>query len=104
MSLACKELISLKEMCLRLIKLQTIPIMYEDNRAAINIAKSDDSQSLKHVVKLCYHYIKLEVAKRNLIIEWVNTNDQLADMFTKALGYLKLVHFRNKMLYDVENN
>lgn len=42
--------------------------MYEDNSAAIKIAKSDNSQSLKHVVKLSYHYIQLEVLKRNVII------------------------------------
>ena len=98
MSLACKELICVKEMCARIIKVIVMPIMYEDNQAAINIAKSDDSQTLKHIVKLCYHYVRFEVSKRNLIIKWVSTNDQLADGLTKALGHKKFEKFKNKML------
>lgn len=61
MSLACKELVSIKEMCLRIMNTELIPIMCKYNSAVIKIAKSYDSQSLKHVVKLCYHYIWLEV-------------------------------------------
>lgn len=79
MSLAAKELISLREMCKRLIKLDSVPILYEDNTAAISVAKSEDSQSLKHVVNLCYHYIRFEVAQRSLIIKWIKFEDQLAD-------------------------
>lgn len=90
MSLAAKELISLREMCIRLIKIDTIPIMYEDSQV---------SQSLKHVVNLCYHYIRFEVAQRNLIIEWIKSEDQLADMFTKALGHEKFSTFRSKIRF-----
>jgi hypothetical protein len=98
MSFGAKELVCIREMCKRLIKLNKIPVMYEDNTAAINIAKSEDSQSLKHIVNLCYHYIRLEVAKKNLKIEWINTEEQLADMFTKPLGVTKFEMFRDKFL------
>ncbi len=68
MPLGANELVCVREMCKCLIKLNKIPIMYEDNTAAINIAKSEESQSLKHIVNLCYHYIHLEVAKRDVKI------------------------------------
>lgn len=100
MSLAARELLCIREMCRRLIKWETTQIMYEDNNATINIAKSYDSKSLKHIVKLCYHYIRLEVANRNLEIRWVNTNEQLADSFTKAVGQNKFEVFRNKILHQ----
>lgn len=57
MSVPCKELVSFREMCARIIKFEIVPIMYEDNTAAIRITKSDESQTLKHIVKLCYHYV-----------------------------------------------
>lgn len=44
-SLGAGEIVRVPEMCRRLIKWETTPIMYEDNNAAINIAKSHDSQS-----------------------------------------------------------
>lgn len=83
-SLAATELVSLREICKRFIKIDTIPILYEDNTAAIKVAKSDDSQSLKHVVNLCYHYIRFEVAHKNLIIRW-------------ALGNEKFLGFRSQI-------
>ena len=95
MSWARKELICIKEMCKRLIKIDLIPVLYEDNTAAIRMAQSEESQSLKHIVKLCYHYVRLEVAKRNLIIRWISTDEQLADGLTKALGGLKFEKFMN---------
>ena len=103
MSLACKELVSLREMCRRILKYEVTPVLFEDSKSAINIAKSDDPQSLKHIVKLCYHYVRLEVAKGNVNIQWISTNDQLADIFTKALGTQKFEHFRKQMLTDDKN-
>ncbi len=98
MSLAAKELTSLKEMCKRLIKFDTIPIMYKDNIVAIKVAKTEESQSLKHVVNLCYHYIRHEVAHKNLIIKWIRSENQLGDLFTKALGNEKFLKFRTQIL------
>lgn len=98
MSQACKELVCIKELCLRLAHLMLTAILYEDNQAAIRMAKSDDPQSLKHIVKLCYHYVRLEVSKRNMIIKYVGTKQQLADALTKALGNSKFLEFRNQVL------
>lgn len=94
MSLAAKELVYIREMCRRLLKIEKIPIMYEDNTAAIYITKSDDSQSLKHIVSLCFHYVKLEVANKNLIVKRLPTSEQTASILTKALDRYKLEKFQ----------
>ncbi len=57
MSLACKELASTREMMRCLLQVRVTPIIYEDNRAAIELAVTDESRTLKHIVKLCYHYV-----------------------------------------------
>lgn len=103
MSLACKELVCIREMCIRLLKMNIVPILYEDNKAAIKIATSDESQTLKHIVKLCYHYVRLEVSKGNVIIKWVRTDEQLADGFTKALGIAKFKEFQKNILCGIDN-
>ncbi|XP_044765422.1 secreted RxLR effector protein 161-like [Coccinella septempunctata] len=98
MSLACKELTCYREMCRRLIKFEVVPTLYEDSNAAIKLAKSEESKALKHIVKLCYHYVRLEVANKNLIIKWVSTKEQLADILTKALGYSVFEKLRNSLI------
>lgn len=103
MSLGCKELVSMKKMCKRIIRVELIPIMYEDSKSAINFAKSDESQTLKHIAKLCFHYVKLEISKKNIIIKWVGTNDQLADALTKAVGKTKFEKFRNIVLSVIDD-
>lgn len=103
MSLASKELVSIREMFKRLLKIENIPILYEDNTAAIKIAKSDDSQSVKHIVNLCFHYVKLEVENKKLIIKWILTQNQIADMLTKALDRHKLEKFRNELLENLSH-
>ncbi len=69
MSMAARELVNVREKLKRLFKLDKLPIMYEDNKAAIAIVKSKESKALKHIVNLCYHCVRAKVAKRNLIIE-----------------------------------
>ncbi len=39
-----------------------------------------------------------EVAHKNIIIKWVNSNDQIADAFNKILASEKLEYFRNLIL------
>lgn len=63
--MAYRELVSIRKMSRQIF---VLPVVYEDNQAAIRMAKSDDPQSPKHTVKLCYHYVRLEVAKKNVVL------------------------------------
>ena len=100
MSVACKEVVCLKEMAKRLLKLDILPVIYEDNTSAIKMAKTEDSQSLKHIVKLCFHYIRFEAIKRNVEIKWISTADQIADALTKAVPKDKFIQFRSDMCIE----
>ena len=40
-----------------------------------------------------YHYIRQEVNNGTIQVEWIGTNDQLADGFTKALDRVKFERF-----------
>ena len=72
--------------------------MYCDNKAAIEVAMSEESKTFKHMVRLCYHYIRYEVSKINIVLKWISTNDQIADIFTKVLGKEKFEIFRSKLI------
>lgn len=93
MSLATRTVIAVNELLKRLLRLKILPVLFEDNRSAMFIAKSHEYQSLKHVVKLSFHYVKFEVLNGNLQIQWIPSDQQIADILTKPLGSLKFHTF-----------
>ena len=77
-----------------------IPTIHCDNKAAVKVAMSEDSTTFKHVVKLCYHYIRFEVCKRNVVLRWISGKVQIGDIFTKALGREKFEFFRKFLVKE----
>jgi len=71
------------------------------NKAAIKLAITEESQTLRHVVNLYYHFVQQQVKAGQVKIEWIRTDDQLGDMFTKALATPKLIKFRDSVMCDV---
>ena len=68
-----------------------------DNQAAIILAQSEkDHPRLKHVdVRLCM--IRNMVSYHGVVLTWVPTEDQLADLMTKILGRVKLRSFISRI-------
>ena len=64
-----------------------------DNQAAIKMAQNDaDSAKTKHV-GVAYHFIRQAEAAGVVKIRYVNTADNVADVFTKPLGEQKFYKF-----------
>ncbi len=104
MGLACREIINLKEMSKRLLKINLSPVLYEDNKAAIELAKTQDSTTLKHVVHLNYHFVR-DLVQRDIIkIDWIPSEEQLGDFLTKALAKPKFVKFRDLCISPINSD
>jgi hypothetical protein len=59
--------------------------IWEDNQAAIKISKNpQDHKRTKHI-QIRYHYIRDQIRDQIFHLEYVPTESQLADMFTKGL-------------------
>ena len=58
-SFACRQFVSLKHLLSFISKLEKIPIIYEDNKTAIALAKTLEAKSLKHVVPVSYTHLTL---------------------------------------------
>ncbi|KNZ74984.1 Copia protein [Termitomyces sp. J132] len=56
-----------------------------DNNAAVNL--SEDPLLHSHVkhVDIKYHFLREQVASNELIVKYINTKDNVADLFTKPL-------------------
>ena len=95
-----KELTSIRALCKFLTKLDLTPKLYCDCTPAITVAMTGQSRALKHIVKLSMHYVHELYSNGKLEIEWVPTDEMLADAFTKALAYEKFIFFRKMLLKE----
>ena len=74
------------------IKLDHIPIKY-DNTSSINLSKNSIHHSRTKHIDIRYHFLRNHVQNGDISLEFVDINNQLADIFTKSLneGRLNLI-------------
>ena len=78
------------------IKQTKISIKY-DNTSTINLSKNLIQHSRSKHIKIRYHFIREHVANDDIILEYVNTENQLADIFTKPLREDRLCSLRREL-------
>jgi hypothetical protein len=65
---------------------EPIPI-YCDNTSAINISKNPVMHTKTKHIPIKYHFLREQVAKKNIRVEYVGTKEQVSDIFTKPLPW-----------------
>ena len=78
------------------IKLDHIPIKC-DNTSAIYLSKNPIQHSRTKHIDIRHHFLRDHVQNGDISLEFMNTNNQLADIFTKPLNEEKL----NFIKYDI---
>ena len=78
------------------VDLGTVPIMC-DNTSAINITKNPVMHSRTKHIEIRHHFIRDQYQNGNIMLDYVNTSDQLADIFTKALPKESFFYIRMKL-------
>jgi hypothetical protein len=63
---------------------EPIPI-YCDNTSTINISKNPVMHSKMKHIPIKYHFLREQVAEKKIRVEYVGTEEQVADIFTKSL-------------------
>jgi hypothetical protein len=86
---AAKEAIFLKSMTNTFLPehqhISKVTLM-EDNEACIRIGQNPEfHQRTKHI-DIKYHFLRDQIRRGNIELEWISTNQQLADGLTKALA------------------
>ena len=57
-----------------------------DSTSAINLSKNLIQHSRTKHIKIRHHFIRNHVQNEDITLEFVSTEDQLADIFTKPLN------------------
>lgn len=60
-------------------------VLYEDNQAAICIAKNPQSHSRSKHIEIKYHFIREEINKKNIEVKYYKTEDMVTNMLTIGL-------------------
>nr|GEX99694.1 retrotransposon protein, putative, unclassified [Tanacetum cinerariifolium] len=71
--------------------------MYCDNKSAIALCYNNVQHSRSKHIDIRYHFIKEQVENVVIVLYFVNTEYQLADLFTKALGQERIEFLINKL-------
>lgn len=75
---------------------QPIPI-HCHNISAINLSKNLVMHSKTKHIPIKYHFLCEQVAEQNINLEYINSKDQIIDIFTKPLPREAFEHLRQKM-------
>jgi len=57
-----------------------------DNTSAVNMAKNSVQHKRTKHIDIRYHFLRDNVEKGLIVMTFCKTEDQIADIFTKALG------------------
>ena len=68
-----------------------------DNKSAIALAKNPVYHDRSKHIDTRYHYIRERITKQDLKLEYVKSQDQIADIFTKPLKKEDLIRLRNAL-------
>jgi len=85
------------------IGLQT-PILYGDNTASIQIANNKSMENRIKGIDIKYHFIKDEIAKRNVVLRAVSSKENAADIFTKPLDGKRFALLTQKILKNEDES
>lgn len=71
--------------------------MYEDNSRAVAIAKYGNLTKNSKYIEIQYHYINENEENKTIEITKINTEKNIADLFTKSLGLERFVKLRTEL-------
>ena len=84
------------------LKYDNIPIRC-DNTSAINLTKNPIQHSRTKHIEIRHHFIRDHVLSNDICLEFVDTNNQIADIFTKPLSEDRFCTLRRELGMIMQN-
>ena len=76
-------------------KQEEVTTLLGNNKSTISMTKNPIDHSHTKYIKIKYHCIRDAVEDKEVEIKYVRAQDQVADIFTKALPKEKFIYFRD---------
>jgi hypothetical protein len=68
-----------------------------DNQSCIKMTENPVFHDRSKHIEICYHFIRDMVQRGALKLQYISTDEQVADVMTKPLSCVKFEHFRDKL-------
>jgi transposase InsO family protein len=94
---SCSQMMWMKQMLQEYNVEQDVLTLYCDNLSAINISKNPIQHSRTKHIDIRHHFIRDLVEDNVITLEHVDTEEQIADIFTKALDLKKFEKLRGML-------
>ena len=78
------------------IKFNNVPILC-DNMSAINLSKNPIQHSRSKHIEIRHHFLRDHTQKGDICLEYIKTDRQLADIFTKSLNEAQFCFIRKEL-------
>jgi hypothetical protein len=97
-SQASCEALWLRKMLIGLFGVQLRPtVIYCDNQSCIKLSENPVFHDRSKHIEIRYHFIRDYVQRGAVELQYISTEEQVADILTKALNMGKFVFFRDKL-------
>lgn len=94
---ATQEAVWLRQLTNTILKCDRSVTLFEDNQSAIAIARNPQFHGRTKHIDIKYHYVREEIEKGIISLEFCPTNLMVADIFTKAVSTDKFKLFRDRL-------
>mmetsp|Transcript_16839 Transcript_16839/g.40656 ORF Transcript_16839/g.40656 Transcript_16839/m.40656 type:complete len:252 (-) Transcript_16839:376-1131(-) len=99
-TMACQEILFLRELMEKLGYGQKATVVFEDNQAAIALCNNPVFHRRTRHIRRRYHFVRQCVEDGEIYIAYVKSEDNVADMLTKPLPYVVFIRHRRKALNE----
>ena len=72
-------------------------VIYCDNQSCIHLSGNPIFHDRSKHIEIRYHFIRDYVQRGVVTLQYISTDEQVADILTKSLGRGKFVFFRDKL-------
>ena len=78
-------------------KIKDLVVIFCDNTTKISISKNLVMHTKTKHIAIKYHFLRELVQDKEVSLEYVNTKEQIADIFTKPLPKDEFLYLRGKL-------
>ena len=98
MAFVLKEVMWIEELLDELGVIFMTSVIYCDNQGAIKIAENKSSSGRTKHISIRLELIKSKIQENKIILRYIKSEDNIADIFTKPLGRLKFNKLCEKIM------
>lgn len=79
------------------ISLASPPVLWCDNKSAIALASNPVFHARTKHIEIDYHFIHEQVLRKSIVLAHICSEEQIADIFTKALSVYRFQALKSKL-------